>query len=485
MLGFAMHNKAYRVTVQWRYGVYMKGPRGPFQTSITINVQNLVVTSPDVGKVLRWDPEKGIADTSFSYNIECAQRKQVQVTVRIYDMNRNVVYEVTEQKICPGSYSFTWDGTMNRGYYEYPPEEWDNIAPAGLYNFDVEVVANPYDRDAVRSQALEVVPGPVEYLGYDDGGTPEDESDDNYLCYLRWYALYSGRNSIWGEIWLYDPDLVKVQSWAVPMLQCVVHEECNGLKANPNGETHGVIIPVPVSVIEKGGTYRFILHFYDDYADTYKNHQVKVALEVNASKKIIAYIPSEECHRDEPKGYGWLTVRLEPNQKLIQLPFTLKVQWDDTKEGRDYFTILEGVHKGKKASVKRKDDGKSYLKIGPKYKLPIKIIYYKNRKILKIDGRSEEYEAIMDNPLPNGTYIIDLPDYPHCHLGIKYCDKSNRSCTWFRIRGQGDRYLHTGSVSLGCLTVTDVEKWNNLYNAIIWCRRSDDSNAHGILEIKD
>jgi hypothetical protein len=92
------------------------------------------------------------------------------VKVRIYDMNRNLVYELTEQKICPGSYSFTWDGTVNAGYYEYPPDEWSNIAPSGLYTFDVEVIANPYDRDAVRSQALTVVPGPVEYLGYDDGG---------------------------------------------------------------------------------------------------------------------------------------------------------------------------------------------------------------------------------------------------------------------------------------------------------------------------
>jgi len=65
------------------------------------------------------------------------------------------------------------------------------------------------------------------------------------------------------------------------MLQCVVHENCDGLTANPNGETHGVFIPVPVSLMEKAGTYTFVLHFYDDYADTYKNHQVKAALEVN------------------------------------------------------------------------------------------------------------------------------------------------------------------------------------------------------------
>jgi len=286
MLGFAMHNTAYRVTVQWRYGVYMKGPKGPFQTSITINVQNLVVTSPDVGRVLRWDPEKGIADTSFSYNIECAQRKQVQVTVKIYDMNRNLVYELTEQKICPGSYSFTWDGTVNTGYYEYPPDEGSNIAPSGLYTFDVEVIANPYDKDAVRSQALTVVPGPVEYFGYDDGGTPEDESDDNYLYYLRWYALYSGRDASYGEIWLYDPDLVRVKTWIVPVLQCVVHEDCDGLTANPSGETHGIIIPVPVSLMEKEGIYRFVLHFYDNYADTYRNHQIKAALEVNATESL-------------------------------------------------------------------------------------------------------------------------------------------------------------------------------------------------------
>jgi len=170
---------------------------------------------------------------------------------------------------------------MNTGYYGYPPEEGGNIAPAGLYTFDVEVEANPYDRDAVRSKALTVVPGPVEYLGYDDGGTPEDESDDNYLYYLRWYALYSGRDASWGEIWLYDPDLERVQGWGVPMLACVVHGGNDGLVANPNGEVHGVVIPVPVSAMEKAGTYTFVLHFYDDYADSYKNHQVKAALEVN------------------------------------------------------------------------------------------------------------------------------------------------------------------------------------------------------------
>jgi len=226
-----------------------------------------------------------------------------------------------------------------------------------------------------------------------------------------------------------------------------------------------------VSVMEKAGTYRFVLHFYDDYADSYKSHQVKAALEVNAPAKPIAYIPDEDG--------GWLVVVLEPTKERVSLPYTLKVQIDERKEGRDYFTILEGVHKGKKASVKQ-----GYLKRGPNYKQQIKLIYYKSRQILKIDGKSTEYRAVMDSPLPNGIYMIELPDYPH-EIGRPYLNRAKRALTWFRIRVEGARYLHTGSISAGCLTVTDVEKWDSLYDVVIWCRKRGDDNAHGILEIKD
>ncbi|MGQ9489101.1 MAG: hypothetical protein ACUVTY_15340 [Armatimonadota bacterium] len=144
----------------------MKGTRGPFQTSITVHVQNLVVTPPDVGKMLKWDAERPeICDTSFGYSITCAQKKQVQVKISIYSMQGQKVYEMTEQKDCPGGYSFTWDGTVNT--MSPPP---NGLAEGGLYTFDVQVQASPYDGDHLRSGALTVVPGPVEYYGYDDGG---------------------------------------------------------------------------------------------------------------------------------------------------------------------------------------------------------------------------------------------------------------------------------------------------------------------------
>lgn len=218
------------------------------------------------------------------------------------------------------------------------------------------------------------------------------------------------------------------------------------------------------------------MHFYDDYADSYKNHQVKAALEVNATEIPIAFITDVDD--------GWLLVRLEPSGSIEALPYTLKVRWDKTKQGRDYFTILEGDHKDKKASATRRPDGKSYLKVGPRYKPQIKLIYYKHSQILKIEGRSEEYRAVMESPLSNGTYVIELPDFPHLPDN-PYRNRAKRAKTWFRIRVGGARYLHTGSVSAGCLTVTDVEKWDSLYDAIIWCRKIGDNDAHGILEIKD
>jgi len=115
---------------------------------------------------------------------------------------------------------------------------------------------------------------------------------------------------------LYDPDLVKVQGWGVPMLVCVVHGWNDGLGANPNGEVHGVIISVPVSLMEKAGTYRFVLHFYDDYADTYRNHQVKVALEVNAVAQPLTFEVSTDPDGDSQQGHPGYDVGVRGSKKF-------------------------------------------------------------------------------------------------------------------------------------------------------------------------
>lgn len=120
--------------------------------------------------------------------------------------------------MCHRSYSFTW----NRG----GKPAGSNPAPAGLYTFDVEVEANPYDRDAVRSQALSVdlVLGG---LYYDDKGT-EDESDDEEFLVVE-YVLKSDRNASSGEIWLYDPDLNRIGRWDIYGLTALQKKEFIGL----------------------------------------------------------------------------------------------------------------------------------------------------------------------------------------------------------------------------------------------------------------
>ena len=224
-----------------------------------------------------------------------------------------------------------------------------------------------------------MVSGPIEYFGYDDGGTPDDESDDNYLYYLRWYALYSSRDASYGEIWLYDPDLVRVKTWIVPVLQCVVHEGCDGLAANPNGETHGVIIPVLVSLMEKEGIYRFVLHFYDNYADTYRNHQIKAALEVNATESLKVFhieddwmVTSEGVELKVPvnalevknafRRAGWIvhTAGSKCNKQVCVLPNECKEvpykkflpsQYEQIKYSRTHFYYYNNRNKGRYVHV--------------------------------------------------------------------------------------------------------------------------------------
>ncbi|MCS7192848.1 MAG: hypothetical protein NZ937_07705 [Armatimonadetes bacterium] len=310
--GFWMHNSPYRVTVQWRYWVQMKGQRGPFQTSIEVNVQNLVVTSGDVGKVLKWDPERPeLCDTSFSYSITCAQRRPVQVKISIYSMDGAKVYELTEQKICPGSYSFTWDGSVNTGYYGggYEGEEPTNVAPSGLYTFDVEVIgpAYYYDADWIRSKALT-----VDYLSVEDYGV--DESTNNHIYLIR-YALSGGRNTKGGEIRLYDPDFLLLKTWNIASLECLNHNSTDGLTANSTGIEHSIWVSIPVDSMSKRGIYHFVLYFKDDFADQYKAHQFKFTLPIGRT------IEHTFCAPDSAYDSAYYTAyALAPSQKEIPIP---------------------------------------------------------------------------------------------------------------------------------------------------------------------
>lgn len=178
---------------------------------------------------------------------------------------------------------------------------------------------------------------------------------------------------------------------------------------------------------------------------------------------------------------GWLKVRIL-NGDIVALPAFLKVRPEYIENGREYFTILEGLYNGQKASV-ISDNNKSILLTGIKLEAPAYLQYSISKKALVINGKKYQATDHPESPWKKGRYDIELPDYPHSG-GQYYIDRSTRAKTWFRLGHSGDRYLHTGSRSLGCITITDVEKWGEVYNKLIKARKGDFLSV-GVLDVID
>lgn len=180
---------------------------------------------------------------------------------------------------------------------------------------------------------------------------------------------------------------------------------------------------------------------------------------------------------------GWLTVFTEDEGSLESLPAYLKVKIERTDNKREYFTILEGPHRGKSASVKLRDDGSSWFLIDVKHKPAARAKYSISKKTFTLNGKKYQTVDYPEAPWQKGIYDIELPDYPH-KLGRNYLDQSKRTITWFRIGHGGERYLHAGGRSLGCITVIEVKRWMEIYNALIKARKGDFMSV-GVLEVAD
>jgi hypothetical protein len=161
----------------------------------------------------------------------------------------------------------------------------------------------------------------------------------------------------------------------------------------------------------------------------------------------------------------------------------LKVNYLRTTNNRDYFIPYESLdHKDTEFSVTRKSDGTSYLVDGQL--LPSATVTF-NPRTSHVWYGSGSYQVgpiwavIQNDPLPDGTYDLELPDYPHRDYGQPYLPESPYALVWFRIRPDGvkntlnTRYLHTGSRSNGCVTVKDVPYWTKFYNYLFNHRKGD------------
>ena len=204
---------------------------------------------------------------------------------------------------------------------------------------------------------------------------------------------------------------------------------------------------------------------------------LKIVLEAIASDKI-KYV----SELDESQGF--LKIVLENNGAEESLSEYLQVQIEERSDyQREYFTILEGPHRGRLASVKLPPDTSSYFTTDIKHGPIIRAKYSISRKIFTLKGRNYEADDDTDTPWQKGTYDIEIPDYPH-ELGKKYLNQSKRALTWFRIGHSGERYLHTGSISAGCITIVEVSRWMEVYNELINARKGDFMSV-GVLEVID
>ncbi len=181
---------------------------------------------------------------------------------------------------------------------------------------------------------------------------------------------------------------------------------------------------------------------------------------------------------------GWLKVKLTSGE-TVSLPAFLKVQLGYIESGREYFTILEGSYRGQKASVSldNANNSNSRLLADIKHEPSIHLQYSISQKKLVIGNKKYKATDHADSPWKKGWYDIELPDYPHKDPR-NYVNISSRFKTWFRIGHSGERYLHTGRASLGCVTIIEIEKWNEIYDKLIKARKGDFLSV-GVLEVID
>lgn len=188
---------------------------------------------------------------------------------------------------------------------------------------------------------------------------------------------------------------------------------------------------------------------------------------------LIKYIPDV--------SNGWLKVKIVGGD-IVSLPSFLKVRSEYIERGREYFTMLEGHYKNQRASSSLDDKNNSRLLTDVAHKPLIYLKHSINKKLI-IENKEYEVADYSKSPWDKGLYDIELPDYPH-PKGRNYENKSIRSMSWFRIGHIGERYLHTGNHSLGCITMTEVERWDEIYDKLIKARKGDFLSV-GMLEIVD
>jgi hypothetical protein len=194
---------------------------------------------------------------------------------------------------------------------------------------------------------------------------------------------------------------------------------------------------------------------------------------------------SDALHSVLGEKDGWIVGRDEDTKKNIPLVSRLRVQLERSDTKRQYFLIKEGVLAGSRASLRIEAGGKSHLETGILYLEPLRLTYSLSKHTLRLKNDAYLTKAYPNDPNPwkKGVYDIEIPDAPH-RGGVNYIDKAKLAKVWFRIGHSGERYLHVGSRTLGCVTVIEIEQWDDLCRTLLLARKNDGQSI-GTLTVID
>ncbi|ESZ10159.1 hypothetical protein [Mesorhizobium sp. L48C026A00] len=83
--------------------------------------------------------------------------------------------------------------------------------------------------------------------------------------------------------------------------------------------------------------------------------------------------------------------------------------------------------------------------------------------------------ATSQPEVPDGTYVIWPKAAKAFQHAAGYIDKAPHALSWWIIAYKSEEgyCLHTGSTSLGCVTVTEHQKWEDIYSILLLARSSD------------
>ncbi len=183
-------------------------------------------------------------------------------------------------------------------------------------------------------------------------------------------------------------------------------------------------------------------------------------------------------------GDGWLEIIPEKRGDNFSIPYHTKVRLEKEEGGRQYFTILEGGDRGTRASVTLDADGSSFLQAENPHTAPVHFVYSLSTRILKLKTKrykTIDYKSDKD-PWERRLYDIAIPDAPH-KGGRAYLDRAALALVWFKVSHRDDkRYLHPGKYTAGCITLTEIERWDELCGTILKARRGDGRSV-GVVEI--